>query len=466
MMTDELRASAAMLLKKAPCVVILPAGCGKTHLVAASAAVAAKDGKRLLLLTHTHAGVDALRRRLRSFDVPIGVAKVSTIDSWTHRLVTAFPTLSDYECSPDIVWGDVHDATARLFTNPHIRALLSESYDYVIVDEYQDCTIPQHTLVMAVAALIPTIILGDPLQAIYDFAGPLVDWGKDLSHLQLVAVSALPWRWYGRNEALGTYLTAIRQRLEAGGSIDLSSGPVTWMENTPANRRRVCWGKINASGSVVILEHFPQQCEAISRQLGGHFGLMEEVEGKVLLDFARVVDSADGLAIAAATLRFGFASHAKLPAALKGKATAMEGGAFPTYQPGASLGPVLRVLETLASAPSALALEQSFEALEGLGGTRFRKEAWDDMRRALRVWHEGAPSLTDGVRTVRDRRRVTGRGQIRRSVSRAVLVKGQEFDECVVLAAHSLNARELYVAMTRARSHLTVLSTSRIITPS
>src|SRR5450830_1529423 len=53
MIDDELRATAARLLSEAPCGVVLPAGCGKTHFVAASARAAGDRGKRVLVLTHT-----------------------------------------------------------------------------------------------------------------------------------------------------------------------------------------------------------------------------------------------------------------------------------------------------------------------------------------------------------------------------------------------------------------------------
>ena len=61
------------------------------------------------------------------------------------------------------------------------------------------------------------------------------------------------------------------------------------------------------------------------------------------------------------------------------------------------------------------------------------------MRRALRRWVEGAAdSLTDGVRVVRDQARAIGRRRESRSVSRVVLVKGQEYDHCVVVNADAL----------------------------
>ena len=60
-MDGALRNTALGVRAAMPCSVELPAGTGKTHLVAALAAAAAEQGERTLILTHTNAGVDVLR---------------------------------------------------------------------------------------------------------------------------------------------------------------------------------------------------------------------------------------------------------------------------------------------------------------------------------------------------------------------------------------------------------------------
>jgi hypothetical protein len=129
------------------------------------------------------------------------------------------------------------------------------------------------------------------------------------------------------------------------------------------------------------------------------------------------------------------------------------------------LSPLIDCLEPVCDQPTPQAMKQVFDELELLGGNQVRKEAWADMKRALRVWCEGAPSLTEAVRSVRDRGRIVGRGQAWRSVSRPVLVKGQQFDECVVFAADKFKARELHVAMTRPESCLTIVSATSVLRP-
>lgn len=66
---------------------------------------------------------------------------------------------------------------------------------------------------------------------------------------------------------------------------------------------------------------------------------------------------------------------------------------------------------------------------------------------------------------VRSRTRMVGRRHPRCAVGTTLLVKGLEFDHAVVLNPEDLDARNLYVAMTRGAKSLTVFSRRRMITP-
>src|SRR3546814_4287132 len=73
--------------------VTAPAGCGKTHLIA-EALTRHAGGKPILVLTHTNAGVVALRSRLDRAGVPAKAYRLSTIDGWAMRLISTFPARS------------------------------------------------------------------------------------------------------------------------------------------------------------------------------------------------------------------------------------------------------------------------------------------------------------------------------------------------------------------------------------
>lgn len=141
MITDQLRATAADVLANLPCSLEMPAGTGKTQLVAAMAAITTELGHRTLVLTHTHAGVDAIRRRLRKFGVPKQAVHVDTITGWAFDLVRSYPNLAgvtvpavpDWTKSADYVAGAIKVAQSRAIQDMH-----AVSFEYFIVDEYQD----------------------------------------------------------------------------------------------------------------------------------------------------------------------------------------------------------------------------------------------------------------------------------------------------------------------------------------
>lgn len=87
-----------------------PAGCGKTQLIAE--ALASHSGNRpILVLTHTNAGVTALRTRLKRAGVPSSAYRLSTIDGFAMRLIAKFPARSGHH--PQLL-----SSTTRVATTP------------------------------------------------------------------------------------------------------------------------------------------------------------------------------------------------------------------------------------------------------------------------------------------------------------------------------------------------------------
>src|SRR5712691_5062797 len=76
-----------------------PAGCGKTHLIAE--AVSLHNTGRELILTHTHAGVDALRRKLRRKSASSAAYHIDSIAAWALGFARAFPKTAGYQAPPD-----------------------------------------------------------------------------------------------------------------------------------------------------------------------------------------------------------------------------------------------------------------------------------------------------------------------------------------------------------------------------
>ena len=206
--------------------VVAPAGCGKTELI--STALTRHMGpKPILVLTHTNAGVVALRSRLDRARVPTSRYRLATLDGWALRLATMFPVRSSFpaEVPARPNYPRIREAAIRLLKAGHIADALTASYAHLLVDEYQDCSIRQHCIVYYAAHSLPTCALGDPMQAIFGFStdDPLAEWERYVcGFFPKAGELDRPWRWINaKSEPLGEWLLDVRRKLQARTPIDL-----------------------------------------------------------------------------------------------------------------------------------------------------------------------------------------------------------------------------------------------------
>lgn len=206
---------------------IAPAGYGKTHTIVECLKYTTE---RQLILTHTHAGVASIKEKIKKFNIASNRYNVETISSFAQKYVNAFYTgidTPDQENSRDY-HPFIIDKAIIIFKSNVIKNVITATYAGLFVDEYQDCTKPQHEMILALSESLKTHILGDPLQGIFDFNGDLVDFDVDLSGFERVPDLSIPHRWHqeGNNSALGDKLKEIRSLLEQEDVIDLSSNNV------------------------------------------------------------------------------------------------------------------------------------------------------------------------------------------------------------------------------------------------
>ena len=123
-----------------------PAGCGKTHLIA-SALQRHDDAKPVLILTHTNAGVAALRARLTHLGVSQRAYRITTIDGWAMRLIGTFPLRSGHAggildlTDPRNDYPAIRQGTVNILDGGHLGDVLKATYARLLVDEYQDCIV-------------------------------------------------------------------------------------------------------------------------------------------------------------------------------------------------------------------------------------------------------------------------------------------------------------------------------------
>jgi hypothetical protein len=456
--------------------VTAPAGCGKTQLIADSLAAFAGT-KPVLVLTHTNAGKAALQARLQRAEVQAERYRVATIDSWAIRTVSMFPGRA--RCDPSVLRLDdpqrdypaVRDACGRLLAGRHIDDILEATYSRLVVDEYQDCTLRQHQIIDSLACVLPTSVLGDPLQAIFGFREPTVHW-EDHVHARFPAIGRLdvPWRWRNAQcERLGVWLLQCRDLLLAGHPIDLRTAPpeVTWVQIKPATAamQRAQAARVDPpvrGESVLIIgdSRNPAGQRAMASQTPGATAV-DAVDFRDLAAFARNFDETDAASLRGLASFCGeLMSNVGVPALLQRVDTLARGAERRPAD--AHEAAALRFTQ----APSVRAALDTVQEFSRAPGVRvYRPEALRVLLSALQRAATGAVSLAEAVSAAREQNRHRGRLVSRRAVGSTLLLKGLESDVAVILDPAPMDRKHLYVALTRGAKRLVVCSEQPLLAP-
>lgn len=462
----------ASILASAPGSIELPAGCGKTELIVRLAKAKADSGKRTLLLTHTHAGVDALRRRCRRLGVPSSAVWIRTIDSWAFDLIRSFPQLAEVSARDEPDWAEseiYHRGAARASSAEAVARMLRVSYSLVLVDEYQDCSIEQHRLAMAIAEFVPTLVFGDRAQGLLWFAKPRpVDWEGDvIPAFPAIDVEFVPRRWLGTNPLLGAWTIEARRQLLAGHSIDLRSAPV---QRESADRFvAVCRSQPPHPARTVILARMEHDCAALAPRVQGGYSMIEELEGKHLLAFADRLATATPGERAAALLDFAVSCGTGIADVFNSDSRKrLRQGKSLTAPRFSSYVEQRDAINALLTNEQTSAFIAALDSLRALPGFRLhRREAWQGVGDALKLV-QATPdlSLRQAIVKTRQHLRRVGRFPESRIIARPLLVKGLEFDHAVLIGPETYDAHTLYVALTRGAKNVTVLTDRPVLSPS
>lgn len=457
---------------------VAAAGCGKTELL--GQLVADQRSGRQLVLTHTHAGVAAIKKRLTNMRVPHDKFHLDTIAGWCLRYGAAYPTISGYdsgaEANPD--WSATYPGAEKVCRTALGKRVISQSYSGVLVDEYQDCSISQHALVRALTECVPCRAVGDPLQTVFGFRDdPVVPWTAIKADFDVLDGALMePWRWRreGQNAALGEWLVAARKELEVTGRLVIpKDAPINWVQQNGAVSALEAWASACREVSsaenetVVAILKWPSKTKELAKRLGGRWPVVERFDDPDLLCLAAKLVDADGTAVVEALVEFVSERMTAMGTSLRTAVEAIRAGRgvsrIRTHRDHADR------LSTLASRPTpanALAFLQGVLGHKGDWGL-YRHECVYQLREALRhCTSDTFAELPDMVAAARIRARHRGRLTHRRTIGTPLLVKGLEFDHAVLLWEHDhLSVQGLYVALTRASKSLTIVSRSRTLIP-
>lgn len=455
--------------------VIAPAGYGKTHLIAL--AVRASSGRQLIL-THTFAGVNSIKAKMAALGVAASKYQVDTIASWALRLCLAYPKTSGWkvENPTSKQWNKLYECCSGLLGKNFIRQAVAATYVGVYVDEYQDCSDLQHTLVCALAEFLPSRILGDPMQAIFDFnEGNPVDWGMSVyPSFTCLGQLEIPWRWEkAGNPKLGAWLKAARKKIEQGQKIDLLDErppSVVRVHTDPeylsSKQYSSLCNLLNLDESVIALHGGDQQSKnkthLLARSMSGRFSSIEEVEGKNLHSFVKKF-------VAAKTVQAGFLLAVEFAKkCFTGVADALTAGTrrgeVANLRKGTKYPLILKAANDYLNEPTSSHLKAFFLALKTNPETSaYRRDLLYRFLNVLKMHVDGeGATLAEAANMYQREMRHTGRPiSHKKLIGTTLLVKGLEYDHAVILDADALNAKDLYVAMTRGSKSLTIIGTCR-----
>lgn len=455
-----------------------PAGCGKTHLIAET--LRSNSTKRpVLVLTHTNAGVASLRSKLDRLNVASSQYRLSTIDGWAIRLASSFPMRSGVTedtlnlTNPGRHYPLIREAACNLLKDNHISDLLRASYSHLIVDEYQDCSAYQHAIIYYASQSLKTCVLGDPLQAIFNFGSDgLADWDNHVcQHFPVHGELDIPWRWVNADcEPFGRWLLDVRSKLLLGQPIDLSYAPpeVKWVQLDgnddhakllKASREK---SPIEDGGVLIIGESISADSRhRIASAVHGAV-TVEAVDLRDLTNFANrfTLDSDEAL-LDLATFAQSLMTNVGANDLVSRTQTLLRGTARK------EANDVEKIAIAFARSPTLLhAIDLLVEINKQSGVRTYRPAVLKACIKAMQLC-QSSPNLpfAEAAIRIREQNRVLGRPLPQRAVGSTLLLKGLEADVAIVLNADSLDSKNLYVAMTRGCRKLVICSKSHILNP-
>ncbi|HAW07863.1 MAG TPA: hypothetical protein DCW42_01640 [Bacteroidetes bacterium] len=450
--------------------IVAPAGHGKTEMIAD---IVNYSSDKQLILTHTNAGVEALVKRMKKRGVNANKYSIMTIAAFCIKWCHSYPNTGSFveysslyeKLDMTLYYNKLYAGASKILANQWARSVIMVTYSGVIVDEYQDCTQDQHELFLTINKTLPVRVLGDPLQGIFYWAGQLVNWNT--LEFPRVDIETKPWRWHSTNPSLGNALSLIRAQLEPfleGKSAHVNIPAIDCIEIIPPDIFN-CYKllkKLSGYESVVYITKYERQQIKFCNSMAGIFQNDETQDCKILFEFAKRLDEDDNIKRALAILDF-----AKECATSVGVETAsykrnLEKGTwnFSKVKQHIELGLLLAVVcemknyRSIANALNWFLKQSCFKF--------YRKELYFEMLRSIKFAIENQTSIFEAsIHIRRDIKFQKRYSQFNHLVTRTVLSKGLEFDCVIIDMKEQFHAKDFYVALTRAKKKVYIISNSR-----
>lgn len=449
--------------------------------------------------------------------------QVETITSYAQKYVKAyckelFPSITPSED----YWLFILERAEQIFKNKHIKEVIGSTYTHLFVDEYQDCTILQHKVIQALTEILPTHILGDPLQGIMNFnkKDKLVNfYNEDLEDFTKVKELDQPYRWIkeGNNKTLGEYLKNIRVNLlkniesNEQNNIDLNDNPNKAFYFIQTEGNAYSYDEINKKTnkynkeknkyftyqellrnilqnnkrnpdleSLLIISNTPYHPKKTSVQIRAELksklycpelNLLEAIDDESFYETALSADKVirDGLKDNLKVLRDDF-----LLKIFVSNVSAMKKWIKDSYELVHKTKedeiPIYlnlqKYIEDFKKHPNGINLSRIVQLFhKDIGLKCNRMDFYNCIQNALQNADENK-TIYDTMIAQRNKLRRVGRKVIGKCLGTVALTKGLEFDTVIILDAHDFkDSKDLYVAMTRACKNLIIFSQKTILEP-
>lgn len=457
--------------------IIAPAGYGKTYSIGKCLEYIQENqlGKHLIL-THTHAGVVSIKEKVTKLNVSPNFFNIETITSFAQKYVLAFSLkeLPKQEDSEEY-YPFIIETANQIIKLKSVSKVISNTYSGLFVDEYQDCTLKQHELILTISNILPTHILGDFMQGIFDFKEPIVDLNNPTMMSGFIENSQelkIPWRWKnGNNENLGNQLAIIRDKLIRRDSINLKdfNSIETFVSNDIYTEYyKFIFQIIQTERSILIIDpisvSLSSRINFIKRFLNVPI-LIESIDNKDFYILSHAIDNLKSqnviniiknicIKLSSKTVISNWFNENGLKRKVKESDRRLLKplqANFSELQKNISLPIVLDTIRKVIKLPDIKC---------------YRRELFTSLCKAIEGAIEDNILVYDSMIKRRNNVRRVGRKIYGKCVGTTLLTKGLEFETVVILDAHKFNCpKHLYVAMTRASKRLIIFANSKILDP-
>jgi hypothetical protein len=483
---------------------VSPAGYGKTFTIVQC--LKHTVGKQLIL-THTHAGVGSIKEKIREAGIMPASYTIETISSFVQQFIHAF--YNSIDIPPQEKSKEYHqfiiDKAAIVFSASLIQKVVASSYKGLFVDEYQDCSQEQHKAIQVLSQILPTHIVGDPLQSIFDFNGTPVNMDTDLTGFEKFPDLDVPQRWYkeGNSKRLGDILKEFRELLLEKKVIELIADNAegfhvvkvleTDIMNAKSDYRTkldsIITNKKNSQGMDSLLIIVPEYEITKNGKPFKKGSVSERAKLKDRIDYTKcltlleAIDDKSFYAIAkvADELVAGIHKARKkykkireeildklFPAGKVSEWFNSEGlKTKKTAADKVKCDKIRMLLDAFILTPSAQCLYNLVVSLRKELKIKYkREELGRTFTVGLKQSHLNNISVYQAVKDNRNFIRRTGRKVHGKCIGTTLLTKGLEFDTVVLLDAHRFASPEhLYVALTRCCKRLIIFTESLTLSP-